>query len=672
MSTTEMSYSFIPGYAIFWVLFALALGIFVHRIVKLYRLLRLGQGESRFSDMGRRIGAMLVKVVVQVCSLRSVSRKDLAGIGHAFMFWGFLMFLLNYILYIFIGDGFGLSEAIRHNTASLYFSYVVDIAGLFVLLGLVWAAIRRYIIRPERLELSAEAGIILIVIFCLMTAHFFIEGFAIHATGDALASWTPVGLLLANFFAQAGLGTGLAQTLHNAVWWFHYCLIIGFLVFIPYSKHLHLLVSPFNIIFKSLRPKGALVPIGLETAETFGVSKIEQFTWKQLLDGYACAHCGRCENSCPAHLSGKPLSPKELILDINEHLLEAGPALLKAGGGSNEKEGHSLIGDVITEDVLWSCVTCRACQEECPVSNEHIDKIIDMRRHLVLEEARIPETAEAMLRCIETRGHSCRGTTAARTDWIEGLEVKVLSPGEEADILYFVGCAAGLEDRNMKVSAALARLLKASEVDFAILGAEETCCGEPARRTGNEYLFQIQAQRNIEILKSHNVKRIVASCPHCYNTLKNEYPQFGGEFDVLHHSELLADLVKQGKVRPAREIGKLVTYHDSCYLGRYNDIYTPPRELIKAIPAVRVVEMERSCQKGFCCGGGGGHFWIEESIGQRINEMRAEEAIHTKADILATACPYCLQMFEDGIKAKGAEESVKAMDIAELLQSTVE
>ena len=586
------------------------------------------------------------------------------------MFWGFLLFLLNYLLYIFIGDGFGISELIRNTTFSKYFSYILDIAAVFILFAIIWAAIRRYLLKPTRLEPSGEAAIILALIFLLIIGHLLMEGFRIQATGDALASWTPIRSWFANLFE--GLGEGLAQTLYDVVWWLHYLILIGFLVYILYSKHLHLLASFFNIFFRSLRPKGALVPIELEVAETFGVSGIEQFTWKQLLDGYACTQCGRCQDSCPAYLSGKPLNPKELIQELKKHLLEVGPALLKDKEGKAENPGHSLIGDIITEDVLWSCVTCRACQEECPVLNEHIDKIIDMRRHLVLEQARMPDTAQTVLSYIRDRRHSCPGTTASRVDWTEGLDVKVLSAGEEADLLYWVGCAGALEDRNMKVSAAFAKLLKAPGVSFAILGPEEGCCGEPARRMGDEYTFQLRAQQNIELLKSHNVKRIVTACPHCYNTIKNEYPQFGGEFEVVHHSELIADLLKQGRVKSSKEVGKLVTYHDSCYLGRYNDIYGPPREMLKAIPAVRVVEMPRNHKGSFCCGGGGGCFWMEERVGRRINELRIEEAIQTRAEIVATACPYCLQMFEDAIKAKGVEESLQAMDIVELLQSTVD
>ncbi len=666
----------IAGYAIFWFLFAFAFGLFARRMYYLSRYLMLGKGEKRFDHPVRRLGSTIIHVIGQFCQIKGVSprAKDLAGIGHALIAWGFILLFISYLLYIFIGEGFGISEIMRDNRFFLYYSYVLDITASLVLIAIIWAAIRRYIVRPARLEgeQSFEAGIILILISILMVAHFFMEGFSIAAGLPPAAIHPPVGSALGSLLDN--IGSNLWQPLHNAIWWLHYCVIIGFLVYIPYSKHLHIVLSPLNVFFSSSQPKGALTPIKLEAAETFGVAKIEQFTWKQLLDLYSCAICGRCQDNCPAYLSGKPLSPKKLIQDLKEHLLEVGPALLRTKGqgvGEAKSSPHALIGDVITEDVIWSCTTCRACQQVCPVLNEHIDKIIDMRRNLVLEQAKIPETAESILRCIETRGHSCKGTTFTRTDWTKGLGVKVLAEASDFEVLYWVGCVAALEDRNIKVAIAFARLLKAAGVNFGILGVEESCCGEPARRIGNEYLFQTQAQRNIETLKNYNVKRIVTTCPHCFNTIKNEYPQFGGEFEVIHHTEFIAQLLEEGKLKLTKELNEIVTYQDSCYLGRHNDIYEAPRRVLRNILKVKPVEMARHRQEGFCCGGGGGHFWMEERVGKRINEMRTEDAIKTKAEVVATACPYCLQMFEDGIKAKGKEESLKARDLAELVISAM-
>jgi Fe-S oxidoreductase len=664
MTLSQQSFMFIPGYVIFWLLFALAVVLFSQRAYRLVRFLRLGQRENRLDRVGTRFSGMLAYVFLQVCSLRRVSFRDRAGLGHLFIFWGFVLFSLSYVFFLFVGEGMGLSNALKDNSAFQALALAVDVAGLFILAALIWAAARRYLVRPPRLEPSAEAGIILAVISALMVAHYLIEGFGFNITGEPMASYTLVGR------AVAGMVSGLdAQvTLYWVVWWLHYLLILGFLVYIPRSKHLHLPAAPFNILFRSHRPKGALIPIELETAETFGVGKVESFTWKQLLDGYACAQCGRCQASCPAWLSQKTLNPKKVIHDIKEHLLEVGPALLT---GSNPQR-PDLVGTVVAEETVWDCTTCRACQEECPVLIEHIQKLQDMRRFLVLEKTQIPEAAEGALRSIETRGHPWRGTTATRTDWVEGLEVKVMAQDSQVDYLFWVGCTAALEERNMKVAAALARLLGKAGISFGILGAEETCCGDPARRLGNEYLFQMQVQHNIELFQNYGVKKIVTACPHCFNTIKNEYPQFGGNFEIVHHSQLITELLGQGRLKLNGGPDQVVSYHDSCYLGRHNGIFDPPRQALQAIFGLQLVEMERRRKGGFCCGAGGGHMWMEESAGTRINQLRTREALESGAGIVATACPFCLQMFEEGIGALGAEGTLKARDLTEVVEAVVE
>ncbi len=566
-----------------------------------------------------------------------------------------------------------------HGATYLGISLAVELGGVFILIGLILAAIRRYILKPDRLDRTAGDAIALTLVFVVVLSGFILEGFRLAtATPEGIAEpvifshpewakWSFFGYALASGFK--GFSEGIRIAWYTGMWWFHIALILGTVVYVTYSfsNLAHILIAPINVFLRSLRPKGALVPMELEEAETFGVNKIEDFTWKQLLDLDACTRCGRCQDNCPAYLSGKPLSPKQLIQNLKTRLIQKQTPLFGKRKDGSDPEGSALIGEVVTEDELWFCTTCRACQEACPVFVEHIDKIIDMRRHLVLEQAKLPDTAEGILRCIETRGHSCRGTTATRTDWTAGLGVKVLAEDSNVDVLYWVGCAAALEDRNMKVAIALARLLTAAGVNFGILGVEETCCGEPARRMGNEYLFQIQAQRNIEILKNYQVKRIVTACPHCFNTIKSEYPQFGGDFEVIHHTEFIAQLLKEGRLKLSGGINQTITYHDSCYLGRYNDIYEPPRKILRSIPQANMVEMKRNRAKSFCCGGGGGRFWMEERVGKRMNEMRTEEVMETAAEVVATACPYCLQMFEDGIKSKGKEESLKAMDVAELV-----
>lgn len=656
-------------YVIFWGIFALAIGLFARRAYFLFRLMRLGKATGRFGYSAKRVLIALVHVVGQWCQFKNLSLKDRAGLGHVFMAWGFLIFVLYYLLFIIIATGFGISEVMKNNLFFFYYSWVMDIAAPFVIIGASWGIIRRYIVKPPRLkgEQTIEAMVILVTVLIHPMTHLF-KGATSIALGLPPAGLAPtlppISSLLSNLFN--GFTLSSLHVAHAGFFWTHWGVVLFVLVYISYSRYLHMIASPFNVLLHSLRPKGALSPIDLETAETFGVSKVTDFSWKQLLDLYSCVVCGQCQENCPAYTSGKPLNPKKLIQDLKKHLLEVGPELLTSKA-KTANPGKALIGEVITLDEIWSCTTCRACQEVCPVYNEHIDKIIDLRRNLVLEQASIPETAEGALRSIEARGHPWRGTRLTRTDWTIGLDIKTLAEDSNIDILYWVGCTEALEDRSMKVAQAMGKLLKLARVKFGILGTEESCCGEPARRLGNEYLFQLQAQKNIELLKNYSVKKIVTACPHCFNTLRNEYPQFGGEFEVIHHTEFIADLLRENRLRIIKGNSGVVTYQDSCYLGRYNDIYEPPRQILSNIPDITIVEMKQNRQRGFCCGGGGGRMWLEERIGRRINELRTEQVIETKAQIIATACPFCLQMFDDGIKAKAVEESLRVMDIAELV-----
>ncbi len=670
MSPVSMTYWGISGYVIFWVLFALAVGLFLRRMYQLWRYLSLGRGEGGLGHMARRLLSTAVSVLGQWCQLKNLTTKNRASLGHVFMAWGFFIYIPFYLLFIIIGGGFGLSETMEHTSFFFYYAWVMDIAAPLIILGALWGIIRRYIVRPPRLEgeQTIEAMVILVTVFIHPMTHLFKEATAIalgYAPAGLGTSLPPISSGLSQLFADAS--TSSVQTAHVAFFWAHWGFVLFVLVFIAYSRYLHIIAGIFNVLLQSPPPKGALRPIDLETAETFGVSRITDFTWKQLLDLYSCVIYGQCQEVCPATASGKALNPKKLIDDLKGHLLEEGPRLLKGNKDAPANPGKALIGEVITEDVIWACTTCRACQQVCPVSVEHINKIIDLRRNLVMEQASIPETAEGALRSIEDRGHPWRGTTLSRTDWAEGLGIKTLAEDKDIDILFWVGCSYALEDRSTKVAQALAKLLKNAGINFGILGAEESCCGEPARRLGNEYLFQMQAEKNIELLKNYGVKRIVTACPHGYNTIKNEYPQFGGEFEVIHHTELIAQLIKEGKLKVNRGRGELVTYHDPCYLGRYNDIYQSPRQILTSIPDITLVEMERNRNNSFCCGGGGGHMWLEESTGRRINELRTEQAMETKAQIVVTACSFCLQMFDDGIKAKAAEEKLRVMDIAELV-----
>lgn len=673
----------VPYGEVIYALGVIALGVFIYALYRRVRLWRVGRPDGTAAFSRKRIRAFAVSVIdllthrrffgiADGLGQRRFSAGDLRarefypGIIHFLIFAGCIIFLLASFL-----------DAVSHyffhflaGGVYLGYSVVVDVFGILVLVGVALAAYRRYGQRPDRLDNETGDLVALLLIFAVVFTGFIVEGFRIAATelqtNPDWAPWSPGGYVLArglSGLSQAGLLAG-----HRVTWWLHSLLSVGAIVYVSlyWNRLWHIIVSTVNVYFKSLEPKGALAPIDLETADSFGASRIEDFGWKHLLDLDACTRCGRCQDSCPAYLSGKPLSPKKIIQDLKGSWLERAPALLKGNGGAAER---AMVGEAIGEDEIWNCTACFACHQACPVSIEPMAKVVEMRRSLVMERAAVPETGEGALRSIEARGHPWRGTTLGRTDWTEGLEIKTLAGGGDIDVLFWVGCTEALEERSTRVARAIAQVLEKAGVNFGILGVEETCCGDPARRLGNEYLFQVQAEANINRLKSYGVKRIVTGCPHCFNTLKHEYPQFGGDFEVNHHTGFIADLVQEGRLEAGKSIaGGVVTYHDSCYLGRYNDVYDAPRRLLGSIPGVKLAEMERNRERGFCCGAGGGHLWLEEQkTGRRINEMRAEQAMAVNAGTVATACPYCLQMFEDGLKLKEADETVKVMDITELL-----
>ncbi len=660
MAMLTITYWGIPGWVFLIVLAALSLAIFGNRVRYLYRQLRRGQKEDRFDQLPVRAKGVVGRVLAQVCVLKDVSLRDRAGLGHFFIFYGFLTYTLSYALLIVGGFKPHFTETIFTEPGAKVFALVVDVMGMLVLAAVTWALVRRFIIRPVRLDPTRDALIILSFIGSLMVASFFAEAFETALEGEGFVAWMPIGSGLGQLFV--GLDEGTAGSLTRLFWWVHLGLVFGFLAYLPHSKHLHIFASTINIFFRTLKPKGALSPINLEATESFGVSKIEDFTWRGLLDTYACTECSRCRENCPTFVTGKPLSPKKLVLDLKHHLL--GPA--HAGPGATE--AATIVPATVTEEEVWGCTTCRYCQENCPVSIEHVSKIVELRRNLVLSEGKMPEDVGQALRSLETRGHPWRGTTFTRSDWSTGLNVKTAGEGD-FEYLYWVGCTAALDERNQKVARSLASIMQGAGVDFAILGEEEVCCGDAGRRTGNEYLYQMLAKGNIETLQRHKVKKIVTACPHCFNTLKHEYAQFGGDFQVVHHTQLIHELVSQGKLKLKAGAGS-ITYHDPCYLGRYNGIYDIPRQLLSGVSDQPVKEMARKGSRALCCGGGGGHVWMEERIGQRINQVRTQDALDTGADTVAVACPYCLIMFEDAIKAKGAEEKLKAVDLAELVAAS--
>jgi Fe-S oxidoreductase/nitrate reductase gamma subunit len=656
---------------IMYILATIAIGLLCYGVFIHIKRLRAGRPAGRANNWWKRTGGFLYLAAVEVIFHRKFlgverplrPREFYPGLMHFFIFSGFVVFLLATIV--------GIWEKYLVGNVYLAFSVIVDSFGILAVIGILMALYRRYVWKPERLDNRWEDLAALLILLVGILTGFAVEGLRIAATElqthAGWAVWSPGGWVLAKAFS--GMSQSALLGWHVGMWWFHIVFALGLFVYLAFvnSRLYHIIWDPVNIFFRNLEPRGALSPVDFEKTELFGAGKIEDFTWKQLLDLDACTRCGRCQDACPAYYSGKTLNPKQVIQDLKDHLYAVYPGLLSLKATESRRE---MPGEVITDEVIWDCTTCRACQQACPIYIEHVDKIVDMRRNLAMEKSRFPEAVQEALKCLGTRGHPYRGTTSTRTTWCEGLDIKSISEESDIDVLYWVGCSAALDDRNMKVARATARVLQAAGIKFAILGDEETCCGDPARRMGDEYLFQTICQQNIEILKGHGVKKILTTCPHCFNSLKNEYPQFGGGFEVVHHTRFFAGLIKDGRLKVNRSAARRAAYHDSCYLGRYNDIYDEPRDILKAVNDSNV-ELPRHKTNSFCCGGGGGHIWMEEAPDKRVSERRMEEVISSGVECLATACPYCLTMFDDAIKAKEAEESVTAMDLSELLADSL-
>jgi Fe-S oxidoreductase len=596
---------------------------------------------------------------------RKLLQRLVPGLMHAFIFWGFIVLLPTILMaMVAIADR---GETIPWLGRQGWFALLVDVFCVLVLAGVVTAFLIRKVQRPARFEGShmGEADLILMLIAGIVTTLLLW-----HATLIALglnewgAGWSPVSNALSNLFG-GGTGTHDAE---RVLVWAHVLIVLSFLVYLPNSKHLHIATAVVNVYFGRTRARGRLEPLrfdeeGPEEDMRLGSGTVADMTWKQVVDTYSCTECGRCQDVCPAWATGKALSPKLLIMGLRDQLFAEGPAVLTNG----EAEASPLVPNAVTDEVVWDCVTCGACVRECPVSIEHIDHIVDLRRHLVMNEARFPGEAEPMLRDVERSSNPWGKPQSDRAAWAEALGVRVLEPGDPApDVLYWVGCAASFDERARTSAESTAKLLAAAGIDFAILGPREACTGDPARRMGNEYVFQAFAEQNVETLNESGAKKIVTSCPHCFNTLANEYPDFGGSYEVVHHSELLAQLVREGRISPNPGAGR-ITYHDSCYLARHNDVLAEPRELVAAVG--EPVEMARSGKRTFCCGAGGAHMWMEER-GRPINEERVREAAETGAETLAVACPYCTIMLDDGVRTSGRD--LRVADVATLLAESVE
>ncbi len=657
-------------------LLGVAMAVFNYAFyLRVVKLVLQGKETARFDQpLVRLKGALLISLGQQKV-LQRVKYGDYAGIGHAIIFWGFLTFMLSYGIFIFAASvNAGFPEWLLTETGVRVYSAYLDILSAVMLVVLVWAFVRRWVVKPSRLRFDltrhSDALIIVVLITGLMASTLLTHAFWVAQGGTGPEADVYIGKALGDLFVDWGVGVSAANTLQGVFWWSHLSIILIFTVYIPFTKHMHMFAAPVNAYFRSLEPKGGLPLMDLENTEKFGAGRVQDFSWKQLLDGYACAVCGRCTDACPANLTGKQLSPMHIVEGIKDHMVAIGH---QGERNVDLVEPSPLVPSVISESSIWDCLNCGACMEECPVTVEHVPTIMDMRRHLVLEESKAPESAMNALLSLEQRGHPWRGTQYSRTDWAEGLDVPTLADKPDAEVLFWVGCTPALEQRSQAIARSMAKVLKAAKVDFAILGDEETCTGDPARRMGNEYLFQILAQQNIDTMNGYNVKKVVTTCPHCFNTMKNEYPQLGGNFEVLHYSQFVDQLIKKGNIKPVKMLDVTMAYHDSCFLGRHNGVYDEPRDVAKAIPGLKLVEMGSRCrERGFCCGAGGGHMWIEESQGERVNHVRTDQFLETDADMVGVSCPFCVQMMTEGIQAKGLDSEKQAKDVIELLADSLD
>lgn len=675
-----------------------AIYLFAKLLITRYQYIKLGQKEAFDSAWKERLHAVLVNVLGQ----RKLFKDWKSGILHLILFYGFFIIqvgLLEIILKGFV-EGFQYPLGAFHP----YFNLIQEWTVFLMFCAILYAAYRRYGEKLERLQWKRDGKALFVyVALAILSGTIILSlGFERIMYGmEANYAFAPFSSIVAALFA--GIGTTAATVLFYVTWWIHMITVFSFMVFVPQSKQAHEVFAIFNVFFKKAGPVGKLQKIDFEDeeAESFGVGKIEDFTRRQLIDLYACVECGRCTNMCPATGSGKMLSPMDLMIKMRDHLTEKGAAVtsrtpwLPAFAMSNTKANQlarqsreeaaagydvNLIGDVITEEEIWACTTCRNCEDQCPVMNEHVDKIIDLRRYLVLTEGKMDAEAQRAMMNIERQGNPWGISRKERENWRDGREdidvptVKELKKKDESfEYLFFVGAMGSYDRRSQKVAQSFAKLLNEAGVSFAILGNKEKNSGDTPRRLGNEFLYQELAEKNISEFQKNDVKKIVTIDPHAYNTIKNEYPEFGLDEDVevYHHTELLAKLIEEGKLKPEHPVNETITYHDSCYLGRYNDVYDPPRAILEAIPGLKIVEMERSRQDSMCCGAGGGMMWMEEEAGGRVNIMRTEQALAVNPSMIGSACPYCLTMLSDGTKAKELEDSIQTMDVAEILEMSI-
>jgi Fe-S oxidoreductase len=649
-----------------------AVGFLLRNVYRLFAMICLGQTENRFDHLWSRFRGMLVYAFAQV---RVVSEGF--GVNHLFLFWGFMFLLLINLEFLVSGIFPRFSFWFLGDIPYGSILFMADIMSLVVLFCVLFAVVRRIFFRPVYIDPTADAFLILSLVASLMIAYFGYHASEIRLGEKEIAPWTmPVSYLLSPLFQ--GLTPEGAHLTGRVFWWIHALVLLFFMNYLPYSKHLHILTAIPNIFFRSASFVNTVPRMIFRRGERFGVSKIVQYSWKDLLDFLACTECGRCQAACPAHNTQKPLNPRQVIHEGKLNLLANGRAILAsrpsdtiAAAPASAEMSVALIDtreESVSVDAIWACTTCGACMQKCPVFIEHVPKLISLRRHLVMEKATFPEELIAFFENSEQRFNPWGIAPNERDKWVHDRDIKILSHGAQVEYLFYVGCSGSFDPRSKMVTAAVAKILNEARLSWGVLGNEEKCCGDSLRRLGNEYAFDVMAKDNIEIFKRYGVKKIITYCPHCFSTLKNDYKQYGADFEVMHHSQFIHSLLESGVIKLKGELEGSVTYHDSCYLGRYNDIYDAPREIIKrACGGKSPVEMGRHRSESFCCGAGGGRMWLEENQGTRIYAERTKEALATKAPVIGVACPYCMTMFEDGLKDEKASDQVVVKDIAEIV-----
>jgi Fe-S oxidoreductase len=656
-----------------------AVYLFVRVVYHRYLYIRLGKSVNLKTEAKAR----LKEFAIQVFGQTKLLKDKKSGIMHIVIFYGFIILqlgALDLILKGLIGHGLPIP-------GYDYFTLMQEVTVALILLAMGYATYRRYVEKLKRLKRGWKPSIVIFFIFFLMLSVVVSGGFERVKDGLETSAFAPISSLFEAAFS--GMSHTAATVGFYISWWMHLLILLSFLIYVPQSKHFHIITAPINILLRRTVPIGKLASLNLEDeeAESFGVGKIEEFTQKQMLDFYSCVECGRCTNVCPANTTGKMLSPMHLITKLRDHLTEKGaaitskspwvPAFAFASPNTHNPLEVELIGGVITEEELWACTTCRNCEDQCPVGNEHVDKIIDLRRHLVLTQGNMPHDGQRALQNIERQGNPWGISRNDRVKWVKEVDpddelgVRTVKENTEFEYLFFLGSMGAYDNRSRKITHSFVKLMKEAGVSFAILGNEEKNSGDTPRRMGNEFLFQQLCADNIATFQKYKIQKIVTTCPHTYHTFKNEYPEFGLTVDVFHHTELLDLWVKEGRLKPQHEVRERITYHDSCYLGRYNEVYEEPRNVLRAIPGVELVEQDRSRENSMCCGAGGGMMWMEETAGTRVNVARTEQLLSVKPTVISSACPYCLTMVEDGTKLKEVEEQVKARDIAEILALSV-